>query len=111
MRPGDVVICAFPGAHLTKTRPAVVLSSESYHDSRGDVILSVVTSKIPAVPTASDYLLSDWADAGLRTPSVFRLFLVTLPVSEARGIGRLSSSDWAGVRACCKSGLSEAVAG
>src|SRR5271166_812842 len=35
LKPGDVVVCAFPGA-LTKTRPAVVLSTESYQRHRPD---------------------------------------------------------------------------
>lgn len=47
MKPGDVIIGAFPGAQLTKTRPAVVLSAEDYHRYRLDVIVGIVTTQAP----------------------------------------------------------------
>ena len=45
MKPGDVVIGAFPGADTTKIRPAVVLSTERYHRHRPDVIVGLVTTQ------------------------------------------------------------------
>ena len=53
MTPGDLVIAAFPGAHLTKTRPAVVLSTPEYHQHRPDVIVGLITSRDaePLCPT------------------------------------------------------------
>ena len=41
--PGDVVWLEFPGALITKRRPAVVLSSNEYHAVRPDVIVGLVT--------------------------------------------------------------------
>ena len=47
MKPGDVVVGAFPGADATKVRPAVVLSAELYHRHRPDVIVGLVTTQPP----------------------------------------------------------------
>ncbi len=105
MKPGDVVVCAFPGAQVTKTRPAVVLSTEDYHRHRPDVIVGIVTTQTPAPVAPTDYALQDWKQAGLHAPSYFRLYPVTLPQREVRVIGRLSDTDWAAVRACLKAGF------
>jgi len=103
--PGDVVICAFPGAQVTKTRPAVVLSTEEYNRQRPDVIVGLITTQAPNPRTSFDVPVRGWKQAGLHSESYFRLFLVTRPKWEVRQIGRLTESDWAEVRACMKSGL------
>ncbi len=98
--PGDVVTLNFPGVATTKRRPAVVLSSDAYHAARPDAIVGLITSQTSAAIAPSDYLLQDWQAAGLRLPSAFRAFLITIPRSAliAR-IGRLSDADWQEVRA------------
>ena len=63
---GDVVIGAFPGAIVTKTRPAVVLSSEEYHRYRPDVVVGLVTSQIPTPLGLTDCAIEHWRQAGLR---------------------------------------------
>ena len=105
MKAGDVVVGAFPGTQVTKTRLAVVLSTENYHRHRPDVIVGLITTQLPAPITPTDCALQDWKQAGLRTASYFRLFPVTLPQREVRLIGRLSESDWASVRVCFKAGF------
>ncbi|NES72466.1 MAG: type II toxin-antitoxin system PemK/MazF family toxin, partial [Okeania sp. SIO2D1] len=77
---GDIVTVDFPGVKGIKRRPAVVLSSALYNTTRPDVILGLITTKT-AILGATDYLLEDWQLAGLRTESMFRSFIVTLPVS------------------------------
>ena len=57
----------------------------------------------PASPT--DCLPRDWKSAGLRAPSCFRLFLLTLPQRSVRRIGRLSDADWESVQGCFRKGL------
>ena len=80
--PGDVVVLDFPGVTGTKHRPSVVVSSPVYHASRPDMIVGLITSQTAALgPT--DYVLQDWSQAGLRIPSVFRSFFVTLPSSTS----------------------------
>ena len=100
-------MCAFPGAQVTKTRPAVVLSTEDYHRYRPDVIVSLITSQAPTLLAPTDCALPDWKQAGLHAASYFRLFPVTLPQREVRLIGRLSETDWASVRMCLKAGFGD----
>ena len=105
MKPGDIVVGAFPGAQLTKTRPAVVLSTEEYHRHRPDVVVGLITTQTPKPMARTDCSLIDWRLAGLHAASYFRLFPVTLPQREVRLIGRLSDADWESVRACFKAGF------
>lgn len=95
LSPGDVVVLDFPGVQGIKRRPAVILSSDLYHANRPDVIIGLITSQTSSAVGPTDYTLVDWAAAGLRLPSAFRAFLVTLPVPpETARIGRLSDADW-----------------
>ena len=102
---GDMVVIDFPGVQGIKRRPAVVLSSAVYHASRPDVVVGLITSRaVAAGPT--DHVLHDWAEAGLRVPSVFRSFFATLPpASHPVAVGRLSDRDWQDVQACVKTAL------
>jgi mRNA interferase MazF len=93
-RPGDVVIVEFAGAVEAKRRPAVVLSSDSYHAERPDVILGVLTTNISAATASSDYALRDWHAAGLHAPSAFRAYLGMALGTAVRVIGHLSAADW-----------------
>ncbi len=98
--PGDVVIMLHHGIRESKLRPFVVISSDTYHATRPDVIVAVMTSHIPPSPGPTDYVLVDWKIAGLRYPTMFRGFLNTVPIFEVpQPIGRLSPSDWAEVQA------------
>lgn len=104
---GDLVKVDFPGITGIKRCPAVVLSSATYHAKRPDVILGLITSQNKGLDI-TDYVLQDWQIAGLRVPSVFRSFLVTLPRStNLTVIGQLSERDWEGVKACVKVALAE----
>jgi mRNA interferase MazF len=47
LKPGDVVVGAFPGALATKTRPAVVLSTGDYHRQRPYVVVGLITTQAP----------------------------------------------------------------
>jgi mRNA interferase MazF len=107
LNPGDVVICAFPGAHVVKSRPAVVLSTEVYHFNRPDVILGLITTRDPQPPSPTDCEIRDWQQAGLRVPSYFRLYVVTLLQRDVRVIGKLSDFDWRTVRGRFQLGLGE----
>lgn len=107
MKPGDVIVGAFPGAETTKVRPAIVLSTEHYHRHRPDVIVGLITTQRPRDLAPTDCELRDWREAGLHQPSFFRLFPVTLLQRNVRVIGRLSELDWASVRACFKAGFGD----
>ncbi|MDB9510589.1 type II toxin-antitoxin system PemK/MazF family toxin [Kamptonema animale CS-326] len=79
--PGDVVTVDFLGVTGIKRRPAVILSSVIYNTIRSDVIAGLITTQTTALGS-TDYILQDWATAGLRVASVFRSFIVTLPPSS-----------------------------
>jgi mRNA interferase MazF len=105
--PGDVFTVDFPGVNGIKRRPAVVLSSVTYHSLRPDVIVGLITTQTTALGQ-TDYALQDWSSAGLRVASIFRSFIVTLPPSaNLVTIGHLTERDWQGVRACVKVALAD----
>jgi len=95
MNPSDVVWIDFPGVVQTKRRPAVVLSSATYHSSRPDIIVGLITSQTSKSTSPTDHLIQNWQAAGLRVPSSFRAFIITLPRSAVVSkMGTLSRPDW-----------------
>jgi mRNA interferase MazF len=102
---GDVVIAAFPGAHMTKTRPALVLSTAAYHEYGADVIVGLITTKSADPLRPTDREIKNWRAAGLHAPSCFRLYHATLLQRNVRVIGRLAADDWREVRRCAEIGL------
>ncbi len=105
LNPGDVVTASFAGAVQTKRRPLVEVSTDAYHSARPDVILSEITTQIQRCTAPTDYVLLDWAAAGLRTPSAFRVYLRTMSAAAATRIGRLSDRDWLEVQSWLRLGL------
>jgi mRNA interferase MazF len=100
VRPGDVVVADFPGVMGVKRRPAVVLSSEAYHSARPDVVLGLLTGQVAAATSPTDHALGDWQASGLRSPTAFRTFLITLPREDLIAVvGHLSPHDWSEVQA------------
>jgi mRNA interferase MazF len=102
LKPGDVVVGMLPGAAVTKVRPAVIIASDSYLRERLDVLVGVLTTKIPLRPASTDYVLKDWQAAGLRAESCFRAFVITIHRSELTTIGHLSDLDWRSVQGCVR---------
>jgi mRNA interferase MazF len=94
-----VVVGMLSGAVETKVRPAVVVASEIYLRERPDVLVGILTTKIPPRLSSTDYVLHDWRAAGLRAESCFRVFVLTLHRMDLSVIGHLSERDWSGVRA------------
>ena len=58
---GDVVLIPFPFTDLstTKQRPALVISSEAFHQQGTDLLVCAITSQSPALVGAFDYLLDE----------------------------------------------------
>jgi mRNA interferase MazF len=99
--PGDVVLVDFPGADAAKNRPAVVLSTPVYHAHRPDLIVGLLTTQLARATAPTDYLLLDWAAAGLKRATAFRSYILTLDAKFPRPaivIGHLSDRDWAAVQ-------------
>ncbi len=98
--PGDVILIDFPGIQGIKARPGIVVSSVDYHLVRPDVVVALCTSNLAAAATPMDYLLQDWAVAGLRVPTAYRSFYATLPAGDIhRVIGHVSDHDWVEIQA------------
>ncbi len=105
VKPGDVVTVDFPGVTGIKRRPAVVVSTDTYHKTRPDAILGLLTGQVGAATRPTDYVLQDWQTAGLHSPSAFRAFLATLPATSLTTIGHLSDRDWLSIQACLRAAL------
>ncbi|MBX9622446.1 MAG: type II toxin-antitoxin system PemK/MazF family toxin [Gemmataceae bacterium] len=94
-----------PGAQQAKRRPAVVVSTDLYHATRPDVVVSVLTTQLGGATTPTDYLLRDWRAAGLRFPSAFRAYIGTVVAAHPVLIGHLTDRDWVEVQARLRLGL------
>jgi len=68
---GDIVLVSFVFADETgiKRRPAVIISSNIYHQQRQEAIVSAITSRVDRI-LVGDYLISGWREVGLLFPSV-----------------------------------------
>jgi len=97
--PGDVVLCHFLGARGRKWRPCVVVSTDLYHANGPDVIVAELTSQVAKARTPTDYVLQDWAAAGLHQPSAFRVYFTMELQTKVAVIGHLSGRDWQEVQA------------
>lgn len=90
----------FPGALGVKRCPAIVISIDTYHTIRPDVILGLLTTQTAgATRRLMDYILQDWSTTDLHSISDFRAFLPTLLVKNVVVIRHLSNRDWQEVQA------------
>jgi mRNA interferase MazF len=95
MNPGDVIWIKFPGVVQTKMRPPVALLSSTFHADHQDIILGLITSQTSKATSRTDYLIQSWQAAGLRVPSAFRSFVVSLPASAVVStVVALATLDW-----------------
>lgn len=95
LEPGTAVVVAFPGAMATKRRPDLVVSTTAYHAATPVAVLTVLTSQTASATGPTDYVLVEWAAAGLTKPSAFRAFLNTLPrTAITQVVGKLTDTDW-----------------
>jgi len=80
---GDVILVPFPFTDqtTTKQRPAVVISSRTYHALRPDLVLMAVTSQLRAA-TWGDVEVDDWRTAGLLKPSAIKPLIATIELES-----------------------------
>ena len=102
IEPGKIVLADFAGATGVKRRPALVISTIRYHQTRPDVIIGVLTTQSASAKAPSDYLLQEWSQAGLHKPTAFRTFLNTAPITAVAEIGQVTELDWRGIQACLR---------
>jgi mRNA interferase MazF len=106
---GDVVLIPFPFTDLsaTKTRPAVVVSSQLYHQIRSELLLAYVSSQVSKVDTQIDVVLADWTATGLPKPSFVRPKIAAIePTLIVHRVGPLSARDLAAVDDCLRRAMS-----
>jgi mRNA interferase MazF len=104
-RRGDVVLIPFPYTDLSasKTRPAVVVSSDIYHEARSEFLLAYVSSQISQANPTIDYVLADWAAAGLLKSSFVRPKVAAVePALIVHRVGALSTRDLLEVDRCLR---------
>ena len=88
-----------------KKRPALVVSSNEYHNHRREVIVAAITSNVSRL-LFGDTKIERWQAAGLLYPSVVTGILRTVHARLIlRQLGRLSSSDWEAVRRSVKKAI------
>lgn len=93
-----MVVGVLVGAHEAKVRTAVVIASTTYLPERPDVLVGILTTKLPSNAGTTEYILADWRSAGLRAESCFRAYVLTTHRSELTVIGHLSERDWVSVK-------------
>src|SRR5262245_25684706 len=104
-RRGDVVSVRFPfsDAAGAKARPAVVISTDPYHDGWDEILLVAITSRPPRSARATDCALRDWNAAGLAQPSWVRSHFATAHRNLVTAkLGALSTRDLQAVEQCLR---------
>jgi len=92
---GDVVLVRFIFSDETgeRQRPAVIVSSDTYHQSRQEAIIAAITSRTDRI-LVGDHLIRDWQEAGLLFPSVATGILRTIKQGMiARKLGIMPLPD------------------
>ncbi len=93
---GDIVLVPFPFTDQTSTkkRPAVVVSSVTYHLERPDLILMAITSQLSSPSSFGEVTIVQWESASLLKPSVIKPIFTTIEKSLVlRRLGRLRDKD------------------
>lgn len=104
---GDVVLVRyqFTAGEEPRLRPALVVSTETYHQGRQQTVLSAITSN-PSKPQPGDTVIQGWKEAGLLGPSMVTGVLLTVaPDSVDKRLGPLVPRDMQGVENSLKLSL------
>ncbi|MDI6859497.1 MAG: type II toxin-antitoxin system PemK/MazF family toxin [Methanocellales archaeon] len=105
---GEVILIPFPFTDLstTKQRPALVISSNWFNESRNDVVLAAITSHIPPKSSRDEYRLSpaEQKSADLPKPSIVKLGkIVTIDQRLIRKkLGRVPNEMMLKINECLK---------
>ena len=93
---GDIVFVEFQFTDrpVAKNRPALVISSDTYHDSRREVIIAAITSRVRDPLFVGDHLIAAWQQCGLAKPSVATGIIRTVKASMiGRTLGVMPEKD------------------
>ncbi len=101
---GEVVLVDFPfSSNLgIKKRPAVIISKTDFNNSKEDIILLAITSKVDNL-SIGEALLKNWKEAGLVKSSAFKSVIFTVEKQHIdKTIGKLTESDKNLLAGCLK---------
>jgi len=93
--PGDVVLVnfLFSDESGVKHRPALILSTDRYHQGRQETIVAAITSTVSRL-LVGDHKLRAWREAGLLYPSVVTGIIRTVKQDMiSRRLGTLAAAD------------------
>ena len=93
---GDVILVPFPFSDqtVTKKRPAIIVSSDTYNSTSQDVVIMAITGQIRGRIGVGEFMIEDWQGAGLLRPSVVKSAISTIEQRlVVKMLGRLSSKD------------------
>ena len=93
---GDVLLVPFPFTDqtTTKKRPTIVISSDSYNQSKLDLLLIAVTSQVKIPLQFGEILITEWSNAGLLKTSVIKPIITTLEKQLViKKLGKLATPD------------------
>ena len=93
---GDVILVPFPFSDqtVTKKRPAIIVSSDTYNSTSQDVVIMAITGQIRGRIGVGEFLIEDWQGAGLLRPSAVKSAISTIEQRLiAKSLGRLFSKD------------------
>jgi len=99
---GDIVLVSFPftDRSAAKKRPAVVVSSPAYNESRQDLIIMAVTTQMRSSTTFGEVQVGNWQAAGLLKPSSIKPVIATVEHTLViKRLGRLKEPDQQALRA------------
>ena len=94
-KPVDIVLVDFGFSEGTgsKKRPALIISSDNYHESRQEVIVAAITSNMKRV-LFGDTKIDEWKEARLIYPSLVTGVIRTIKGGVIiRKLGALSKPD------------------
>ena len=104
---GDVVLVSFMFSDETgeRRRPAVIVSSDAYHQSRQEAIIAAITSRTDRI-LVGDHLITDWQEAGLLFPSIATGIIRTIKQDMiAKKLGTMPLRDMKGVESNLRDAL------
>jgi mRNA interferase MazF len=107
-RRGEVVLVQFPFSVPggKKDRPAVVVSTDIYHDDWDELLVAAITSRPPRTMRTTDCALRDWKTEGLHQPSWVRSHMATVQRTLIiKKLGNLTALDLQAVDGCLRISL------
>lgn len=93
---GDIALVEFGFSEGTgsKKRPALIISSDTYHKNRQEIIVVAITSNIERI-LFGDTKIDNWKQAGLIYPSLVTGIIRTIKADVIiRKLGILSKQDF-----------------